>query len=301
MKRIVPLILILCLLLSGCSGVKSAEKTVYAMDTVMDIRLWGEGAEAAAQELEQMLYTLEKTYDATDENSPLSRDALTVEQKTLLTRAEALSRRTGGSFDPRLGGIMKLWGFYDKNYTVPARESLEAAPKTWDLGGIVKGYAGELAVQLLTKTSVAYGILSLGGNVQTYGEKPDGTPWQVGIQDPQGGDPVGILSLNGTMAAVTSGSYQRYFESSGKCYHHIIDPATGCPAESDLVSVTVVSESGVTADALSTALFVMGLERGAEFWRQSTDFEAVFLTAEGKIYATAGAVLSGCEYEVIEK
>ena len=301
MKRIFSLILILCLLLCGCAGGKPAEKTVYAMDTVMDIRLWGEAADAAAENIETLLHTLEKTYDATDPESALSRGALTAKEKALLVQAQALCRRTNGAFDPQLKGVMELWGFYDKNYTVPTPDALANAEKGWDLGGITKGYAGDLAVQRLKHMEISHGILSLGGNVQTYGEKPDGTPWQVGIQNPEGGDPVGILSVEGIVAVVTSGSYQRYFEEGGQVYHHIIDPATCQPARSGLTSVTVVSESGVTADALSTALFVMGLEKGAEFWRQSTDFEAVFVTTEGKIYATSGIALSGCEYEEIEK
>lgn len=301
MKRIAPMILILSLLFSGCSGAKPAEKTVYAMDTVMDIRLWGEAAEKAAADIENMLRDLEKTYDATEENSPLRQNTLTDAEKELLTRAQEFCRRTGGAFDPKLGGVVALWGFYDKNYAVPNADALADVPEIWDLGGIVKGYAAELAAARLKETAVSCGILNLGGNVQTYGEKPDGSPWQVGIQNPQGGDPVGILSLQGTMAAVTSGSYQRYFEKEGVRYHHIIDPATRRPAQTGLTSVTVVSESGVTADALSTALFVMGLEKAAEFWRQSEDFEAVFLTDSGKIYATAGIALTGCDYEVIAK
>ena len=131
-------------------------------------------------------------------------------------------------------------------------------------------------------------VLSLGGNVQTVGEKADGSLWQVGIADPNDTDRlVGTLTL-GESAAVTSGAYQQSFTQNGHFYHHILDPANGYPSDSGLTSVTVVTPDGTAADALSTALFVMGREKGMALYRQNGDFEAVFITEEQKVYLTDG-------------
>lgn len=309
MKRLTAVVLILVLLLvcSGCS--RSAQSTFFCMDTVMDVQLWGKDAQEAAGYMQFVLEELEGRWSATDENSligNLNRGVdvtLDMSQQALLLKIEELSRRTGGAFDPKLGGLVDVWGFYDENYRIPTSEEIKNAVASgkWDLGAAIKGYAGAKCVEALEQFRVDRGILNLGGNIQTYGEKPDGTPWQIGIQNPGGGDYVGIVSVEGTASVVTSGDYQRYFELDGVRYHHILNPQTGYPADSGLRSVTVICGDGLTADALSTALFVMGLEQGSDFWRQSDDFEAVFILASGEIYATQGANLSGCEYEVIAR
>lgn len=306
MKRLLTIIIIGCMLigLTGCQS--KAEKTLFAMDTVMQLQLWGGDSNKACQALEQLFQEMEKTWSAVSEDSVLQalnrgENVLNPEQTAFLEKVEALSERTGGAFDPRLGGKVELWGFYDDNYRIPTAQELESAPKKWDLGAVVKGYAGDLAVQSLQAMGIKYGILNLGGNVQTFGEKSDGKPWKIGISSPEGGEYLGVLSVSGTMSVVTSGDYQRYFEENGVRYHHILDPETGYPADSGLSSVTVICRDGATADALSTALFVMGLEKATDFWAQSDDFEAVFLLQSGEIYATEGAALSGCEYEVIRR
>ena len=273
------------------------------MDTYMQLQVTGTNGETAIGQLEDMITQLEQDWSVTRQDSLLQalHRGEEIGQQPLLEQVQALQKRTGGLFDPYLYNVSACWGFYDKQYGVPTDEALQQAmdDRQLDLGGALKGYCGDLAVEILDILDVDSAILNLGGSIQTFGTKADGTPWQIGIQNPNGGDPAAVLSVTGTMAVVTSGDYQRYFEADGVHYHHIIDPRTGYPADSGLRSVTILCQDGLTADCLSTALFVMGLEDAVTFWRESDDFQAVFITSDGEIYATEGVSISGCEYEVI--
>ena len=149
-------------------------------------------------------------------------------------------------------------------------------------GGLVLG------AFFMKKAGVESAIVSLGGNVQTLGLKPDGSNWNVAVEDPN--DPgayLGVLSV-GQTAVITSGSYQRYFEQDGKVYHHILDPHTGYPADSGLKSVTIVCTSGVTADCLSTALFVLGKDAALNYWRTYGGFEMILVTTDDQVVCTGG-------------
>lgn len=308
MKKLLIILLILSLL-PGCAQKEdSVQETIFCMDTVMDIRIWGKDADAAKDDVIEMLYSLESTWSSTNENSVLwalnhGQADLSQEQMAVLEQALFLQQRTAGAFDPQLYSVVRLWGFYEDAYRVPEPSEIIAAlqEEKWDLGAMIKGYAGYLAVQILEDFDVDRAILNLGGNVQTYGSKPGSEAWKIGVQNPAGGDNLGVLAVEGTIAVVTSGDYQRYFEIDGVRYHHILDPETGLPADSGLRSVTVICADGTVADAYSTALFVMGLERAVTFWQENRDFEAVFVLDDGSVFATEGASLSGCEYEVIRR
>ena len=175
-----------------------------------------------------------------------------------------------------------------------------------DFGGIAKGYASDRAIEIFEEYNVKSGLVSLGGNVKTLNCNPEGRPWAIGIRDPLGenGEMIAAVAVE-NQAVVTSGGYERYFEEAGETYIHIIDPKTGRPAESGLISVTVISEDGMLADALSTALYIMGEEEGEEFWRLSGEaFEFVFVTEDDRILVSEGLedvlTIHG-NYEVVYK
>ncbi len=322
-RQIFVLLLLAVLLLGGCGAKVPAQKELFAMDTIFSLKVWGD--EAALDAVSDELTRLDALLDATDAESAIGRlnagETIDGEVTALVRQAVDYSEATGGAFDPTVYPLVRLWGFTDETQRVPSDAEIAAAltkigteqvqlgenavslhtGAAIDLGGIAKGYAADRCVALLQQSDAA-ALLSLGGNIQTYGAKPDGTPWTIGIADPQQPEQaVASVAVTGTKALVTSGGYQRYFEADGVTYHHIIDPKTGRPAESGLASVTILADSGTMADAYSTALFVMGLEDAVDFWRAEQSFEAVFITTDGEIYATEGVSLSGCEFTVITR
>ena len=301
-----------CLLLSCCGCAKTEKKTVsfFAMDTVMQITAYG-GTDDALDEARGVIEALDAELDATDPRSALSqvKNGDTLPQSILLPlkTAQTIADATDGALDVTLYPVSDAWGFYTKEYRVPPQAQVQALLKSrgefslqnnrfsctdgtkLDLGSVAKGYAADCAAKKLRESGVQGAVLSLGGNVQTVGRKPDGSDWRVSVVDPlQPDGTVCDLYVDET-AVVTSGSYQRSFTENGKTYHHILDPATGAPAQSALLSVTVVCAEGALADGLSTALFVLGLERGTALWKNgSIPFEALWITEDREIYVTAG-------------
>ena len=315
-KHFISEMLSALLFLTGCSAESSPEPvqgTFFAMDTVMDFTIYGESG--LIDQSESLIASLESLVSVTDANSELyainqtGSGTLTGKASSLMEQALEICRRTDGALDLSIYPIVRAWGFTTGSYQVPDEAEIQALlplvdyrkiqydaatgtvtlPEGMeiDLGSVAKGYAGQLAAQMLREHGVQSALLNLGGNVQTVGAKPDGSPWQIGIKDPQGEDAMMVLSVE-DQAVVTSGGYERYFEQDGQTYWHIMDPSTGHPADSGLISVTIVGDEGVVCDGLSTALFVMGLEKAADLWAQSGDFEAVFVTASGEVYITEG-------------
>lgn len=295
------------------------EATTFAMDTVMTFTVIHEDGDEIIIDAEQEIRRLENLLSVTVESSDISKlnaaagkEALDmqIDTQVLLAKGKELGEKTGGAFDIAISPIVKAWGFTEEEHHVPTQAELDAllpvtdpsdvildAGKAYlqkegmavDLGGIAKGYASDKVSELLKEKGVESAIVSLGGNVVGIGRKPDGEKWEVALANPlDANDYCGLISIE-DKAVVTSGGYQRFFEENGRKYHHIIDPATGYPAESGLLSVTIISESGTEADVLSTALFVMGLEDALEYWQKNGGFEAIFITEAGEVIATEGA------------
>lgn len=317
MKRILAAFLLL-LCLAGCTPQpKSYTADFFAMDTFMSITAYGESEQAAqdtAVQLEQRINALEPELSRTREDSDLYRlnhadgAACEVSEDTYaaIEAAVQFAEWTGGAFDPTMAPLTDLWGINTDHAHVPAQAEIDAAlthvgyqnielfgnnqvrllnGAQLDLGGIGKGFATDAAAAMLDGTQ---GVLAtLGGNIGAYGENPnrDSGNWVVGIADPDDNAAFIATVEVRDLSVVTSGDYERYFEQDGKRYHHICDPATGYPADSGLRSVTVIDESSTRADALTTALFVMGLEEGMAFCEQN-DIVAVFVTADKQVHVT---------------
>ena len=297
MKRFASLFLAALMLVSlaACGAQKNTTKTVYAMDTVMNLTAYGKDADAALDEAEELLYQLDALLDRHDADSSVSalnrgETVENAELAALLEKAAKIRAETFGAFDPTLAGVLEAWGFGTEHPRVPSDGELAALLQTVgtepfytvdgdavtltngvqiDLGGIAKGYAGD-CVKAIFEAHGCTGVIDLGGDVVFAGTKEDGSPWRIAVKDPnKPSDFLGTLSANNECAVVTSGIYERNFTENGVTYHHIIDPKTGKPAESGLVSVTVVCGDAASADALSTALFVIGADNAEKLCRKA--------------------------------
>ena len=288
---------------------------IFAMDTYMSLTAYGAKAEDAVTEAIHEIQRLAAMFSVGNTDSDVTtanmQGSATVSDETayLVEQSLEISRKTDGAFDITIYPVMELWGFTTKNYKVPQADELQETLKRVsyenvslkdhelvlknnaqiDFGGIAKGYTSSRVMQIFKEYGIEHGMVNLGGNVQTLGTKTDGTAWRVAIQSPQGGNQyLGVLETS-DQAVITSGGYERYFEENGVTYHHIIDPKTGYPSDSDLTSVTIVCADGTKADALSTSFFVMGLQKAESFYENTDlDFDVILLTKDNQIYISEG-------------
>ncbi len=321
------LLLVLCfsmvLSLSGCGEAKMAQKQVFAMDTIMTLTAYGKNGEEGIDAAQAVITSLDKMLDPelptsttyAINNANGGNVAISGQVAQMLTDAKLVYDRSGGALDLSIYPLVKLWGFIDSKYYVPSDEEILAElPKLCfnkvnitsfpssgsfavslppgaqiSFGAVAKGCAAENAIEAMRQSGVTSGIISLGGNVQTLGVKPDGSNWNIAVQDPNNpSSHLGVLSL-GETAVVTSGSYQRFFEGmDGKTYHHIINPTTGYPTANNLVSMTIICDDGTMADCLSTAMFVLGEAKALNYWRTYGGFEMIMVKKDNSIVCTKG-------------
>ena len=306
----ISLLLALLLCFTGCSEQK-VTKQIFAMDTYMELSAYGKNAEVGLGDVINTINQYALELDPELERSAVyalnhangAEVTLDPAIADMLATAKQVWQQTNGALDLTVYPIVKAWGFIDSAHTVPSAaelEQLQAIPCFQDVnidihtvtmpagaeisfGAVAKGAMAERSKLILKDYGIESAFLSLGGNVQTVGTKPDGSLWRVGVQDPNNlSTHLGIVSI-GEAALVTSGSYQRYFESDGKLYHHIIDPNTAAPAESGLQSVTIVCDSGTMADCLSTAMFILGEDAAIQYQRTYGDFSMVLVTDDNRV------------------
>lgn len=305
-------------------ALEPVSRQYYIFDTVVSVKLYEDAkGEEHLNHIDEMLNELNDELSRTLETSQLykvneeaGKQAVKVSAHTLevMKQSLAYAEEADGLFDPTVGGLVDLWDIGHEGAHVPAQEDLqrelalvnykdivvdEAESTIYlkqpgmilDLGAIGKGYAADVIAAYLREEGVKSALIDLGGSsIIAMGAKPNGDNWNIGLQDPDSsrGISVGTIRLNDQIIT-TSGVYERYFVEDGVMYHHILDPRTGAPAQNELKSVTILTDSATAGDALSTYVYVLGLEDGLKYMEaREDDSEAIFITKDDKIYITSG-------------
>ena len=321
-KCIIPLLLCI-FVVPGCARQQLSPQTEFIMGTVCTINLYEKGTRRIYQRIFNRLREIDLLMSANMAETQIEKingqagiapvkvhkDVITVIEKAL-----HFAEISNGSFDPTIGPIVKLWGIGFDYEHLPRQDEIDAILPliNWrdvqidkqsntvflrrpgmglDLGSIAKGYAADEAARIIREARIPGAIIDLGGNVFAFGVKQNNRPWVVGIQDPSGrrGSYIGVVELK-NKTIVTSGVYERYFEQDGKRYHHLFNPKDGYPAENGLLSVTIITDHSIDADALSTCIFVMGYEKGKALVDSIDNAEALFIFEDFTIKGTAGAM-----------
>lgn len=325
MKKITTLLFLFLITLCGCanSAESSSEDTkeysrdIFAMDTYMYLKAYGEHADTALGYSSEQILSLEELFSVTSEKSDIwainhsNGEPVSVSDDTIvvLNKAIEIGGKTNGALDVTIYPLLTEWGFTTDTQQVPTDDIIADKLKLIDytkisvkgntvqlpdnmqidFGALAKGYTSDCVTEILKENGVKSALVNLGGNVHAVGTKPDGTLWKVGVQNPfSPSEQVCILEI-ADKAVITSGNYERFFtDENGRKYWHILDSADGFPADNGLVSVTIVGENGLLCDALSTALFVLGTDKAIDYWRNSADFEMILITDDEKIIYSEG-------------
>lgn len=311
MKKLLPLLLGL-LLLSACGEREPVSKTNFMLDTIVQITLYDGSDPAVIDQAFDEIRRLEDVLSVEQEGSDLDKLAqaagqdwveIQPETEAVLRLAKKYSALSQGAFDVTAGPLIDLWGIHNGEGHYPSPEELaQVLPLIGDedllvepgraylarpgmianLGAIAKGYIADQVKALLVEQGVEHGVLDLGRNVLLIGGKPDGSDFVVGVQDPnqEQGQLVGRLEASDE-SVVTSGINERKFTYNGQSYHHVLDPATGFPADNELASVTILSQSSADGDALSTTCLLLGQEKGMALVESLEGVEALFIAKDG--------------------
>lgn len=291
------------------------------LGTVINLKAYGRKAEKAIEEAIKRLNNIDDKMSAFKENSEISKinlNAGVVPEKVnkdtyfVVKNSIKYSKILEGTFDPTIRPLVKLWNIGAEKEFIPPKINIGEALKlvnyndvildesnhsvmlknkkqALDVGGIAKGFAADEVRDIFYKHNIKSALIDLGGNIFALGSKEDKTPWKVGIQNPlkPRGEYVGILSVK-DKSVVTSGNYERYFMKDGKRFHHIIDPKTGYPSQSKIISATIISDNSIDGDGLSTGVYILGIDKALRIIEEIQGIEAIFITEGKEVYITSG-------------
>ena len=332
-----PCVLLLAMAgLACCRPRAESYRIDFALNTVCTVSLYDQARDdvyrsifARISEIESRMSVFLPDSDITRINAAAGMEPVQVHDDVfwLIERAIYFAEISEGAFDPSIGPLVSLWGISGDNPRVPSQEEIDAALSlvNWrdieldrerrsvflkrpgmalDLGGIAKGYAADEAARIIREARLKRALIDLGGNIVSYGVKQDKSPWKIGLQNPQyganRGSYIGIIS-SWDQSVVTSGVYERNFINDGQLYHHLFFPFNGYPASGGLLAVTVISCISMDADALSTAAFVLGYEKGRALIDSIAGAEAVFVFEDKSIRITKVVefTLTDAEYRLL--
>ncbi len=328
-------ILLLVVLLASCAK-KQAEpqaQSFFMLGTVCKVTIYDKptpeafaASFARLKEIEDRMSLRNSKSEIAEVNRNAGKQPVVVSADTfsVIQKALAIAALSRGAFDPTVGPLVQAWDIGGDHPRKPPQSEIDSLlpligydrvildeealsvflmdeGMVLDLGGIAKGYAADEVGRILSEHGVGHAIVNLGGNVLTVGNRMDGTPWKIGVQDPESlrGEYVMILSLV-DQTLVTSGPYERFLELEGEVYHHILDTKTGYPVKSDYTSVSIITKNSLLADALSTSLYALGYEDGMALINTLEDVEAVFMTDEKKILLSEGLKRGNPRYSVTD-
>ncbi|OOB79554.1 MAG: hypothetical protein BEN19_07465 [Epulopiscium sp. Nuni2H_MBin003] len=292
-------------LLCGCTqkDISYISRTDFIYDTVVSIQIYDSDNQDILDTVFEMCHNYEDKFSRTINSSEISQlnhangQSVQVSDCTieLLQLGIYYSQISDGVFDITVSALSELWN----NDVIPLEKDIQMAMQSIDynnvtidgnivtldnnaqidVGGIAKGFIADKVKQYLQSIGIKHAIINLGGNILTIGNKPDGTNFNIGIQEPfaQMGVAITTYATN-DKSIVTSGIYERYFEVGGNMYHHVLDPTTGYPFVTDLYGVTIISDSSVEGDVLSTICLAKGLVEGEQFLENFEDIDALFIT-----------------------
>ncbi len=314
-------VLLILIFITGNNKKTYVISEFYSLGTLNYLKVYGGNAKKAIEqsilklgEIDDKMSVFKEDSEISQINKHAGKQPQIVSKDTFYVIKKALKycSLSKGAFDITIGPIVELWGIGKKDAGIPGIHEIKEKLKIVnykdivieqetssiylknekqkiDVGGIAKGYAADQVKNIFMKNGIKSALINMGGNIFVLGKKEDGKPFQVGIQNPIKSRGEFVLTISViNKSVVTSGNYERYFTADGKRFHHIIDPSTGYPSESEIISATIISDNSIDGDGLSTGLYIMGVHEASKLIEEIKGVDAIFITKNKEVYVTSG-------------